>query len=92
MKPGSITAANLVSGRSELRLCAMEGEVLPEKMDLSGSGAKVSFPFSLKRALEKLANEGYGHHFVLIQGHVGSVLAEWSALTGMKYVQIQPKD
>jgi len=87
MKPGPVTAANLVSGQGELRLCALEGDVLPENIDLPGSGAKLGFPFNLRQALEKVGNEGYGHHFVLIQGHIAGDLAEWCALSGVKYLQ-----
>ena len=88
MKPGPVTVANLVNGRYELRLCAMHGEVLPVPMGLGGSGAKIAFPFSLRHALEKLGNEGYGHHFVLIQGHISPSLEAWSELSGMRYTAI----
>ena len=88
MKPGPVTIANLVNGRYELRLCALHGEVLPVHMGLSGSGAKVAFPFSLRQALEKIGNDGYGHHFVLIQGHVGPSLEAWCELAGMRYTAI----
>jgi L-arabinose isomerase len=87
MKPGPVTVANLVSGQDELRLCAMEGEVLATSISLPGSGAVVGFPFSLRQALEKIGNEGYGHHFVLIQGHRIRDLAEWCGLTGVRFVQ-----
>jgi L-arabinose isomerase len=86
MKPGPVTAANLVNGVGELRLCALEGEVLPTGIGLPGSGAVLGFPFSLRQALEKVGNEGYGHHFVLIQGHRARDLAEWCALTGVRYL------
>ncbi len=88
MKPGPVTVANLVNGRYELRLCAMHGEVLPVPMGLGGSGAKIAFPFSLRHALEKIGNEGYGHHFVLIQGHISPSLEAWSELSGMRYTAI----
>jgi L-arabinose isomerase len=88
MKPGPVTVANLVNGRYELRLCALHGEVLPVPTGISGSGAKIVFPFSLRQALEKIGNEGYGHHFVLIQGHIGPSLAAWCELSGMRYTPI----
>ena len=88
MKPGPVTVANLVNGRYELRLCALHGEVLPEHMGLTGSGAKIAFPFSLRHALEKIGNEGYGHHFVLIQGHIGPSLEAWCELAGMRFTAI----
>ena len=88
MKPGPVTVANLVNGRYELRLCAMHAKVLPVPMGLTGSGARVAFPFSLRHALERIGNEGYGHHFVLIQGHVGPSLEAWCDLAGMRYTAI----
>jgi L-fucose isomerase-like protein len=88
MKPGPVTVANLVNGRYELRLCALQGDVLPVPMGLGGSGAKVAFPFSLRHALESIGNEGYGHHFVLIQGHVAPSLEAWCELSGVRYTAI----
>jgi L-arabinose isomerase len=87
MKPGPATAANLVSSRGGLRMCALEGETLALKSDLPGSGAWVSFSYDLAKALETLGNQGYGHHFVIIQGHVGRELAEWCELAKIKYMQ-----
>lgn len=86
MKPGPVTVANLVNGQKELRLCALEGEVLPAGIGLPGSGAVVGFPFSLREALEVVGNQGYGHHFVLIQGHRAHELAAWCGLTGVRYL------
>jgi L-fucose isomerase-like protein len=88
MKPGPVTVANLVNGRYELRLCTLHGEVLPVHMGLSGSGARIAFPFSLRQALEVIGNEGYGHHFVLIPGHIGPSLEAWCELSGMRYTSI----
>jgi L-arabinose isomerase len=48
----------------------------------------VLFPFSLAEALENLGNAGYGHHFALVQGHVGLELNEWCQLSGIGYLQI----
>jgi L-fucose isomerase-like protein len=87
MKSGPVTAANLVGGRDTLRMCALEGEILPERENLPGSGAVLAFPFDLANALEALGNQGYGHHFVLIQGHVGRDLAEWCVMTNIQYLQ-----
>jgi hypothetical protein len=57
-------------------------------MGLSGSGARIAFPFSLRQALEVIGNEGYGHHFVLIPGHIGPSLEAWCELSGMRYTSI----
>jgi L-arabinose isomerase len=87
MGPRRITAANLVGGQHTLRMCALEGETLPYRTNLPGSGAKVAFLFNLGEALENLGNEGYGHHFALASGHVGRELDEWCALLDIPYVQ-----
>jgi len=87
MKPGPVTAANMVGGQDGLRMCALEGETRVMKSDLPGSGAWVTFSYDLARALETLGNRGYGHHFVLIQGHVGRELAAWCELADIKYLQ-----
>lgn len=87
MRPRPVTAVNLVGGSHTLRMCALEGETLPYRTELPGSGAKVAFAFSLAEALEQLGNQGYGHHFALASGHIGRELAEWCALLDIPYVQ-----
>ncbi len=87
MTAGPVTAANLVNGRGELRLCALEGEVVAGDIDLPGSGARVAFSYSLQAALEAIGNLGFGHHFVLAQGHIAAELSEWCQLSGVRYSQ-----
>jgi L-fucose isomerase-like protein len=87
LRPGPITAANLVGRRGSMRVCAMEGEAVPYELEFPGSAAKVVFPFNLAEALEKLGNAGYGHHFALIQGHVGRELSEFCRLAGVQFLQ-----
>ena len=80
MKPGPVTAVNLVGRRGTMRVSAMHGEAVPYELEFPGSAAKVVYPFSLAEALEKLGNAGYGHHFAIAQGHIGRELQEWCAL------------
>jgi len=87
MKPGPVTLANLVGRRGTMRLCALEGEVVPYELEFPGSAAKVMFFFDLTEALEQLGNRGYGHHFTLIRGHVRRELAEWSKVLKIDYFQ-----
>ncbi|HLB63885.1 MAG TPA: hypothetical protein VJJ46_03525 [Anaerolineales bacterium] len=87
MKAGPVTAINLVGGALGLRVAALEGEILAEKVDLPGSGALMAFPYDLAASLEKMGNAGYGHHFVIVPGHLGVELAEWCALSGVAYLQ-----
>jgi L-arabinose isomerase len=82
-----VTAINLVGGRGTLRISALEGKTVTYQTDLPGSGARVVFPFDLAQALEKLGNEGYGHHFALTTGHIGPELAEWCTLLDIAYLQ-----
>jgi len=49
------------------------------------------FPFSLAEALEDLGNAGFGHHFALVQGHIGLELKDWCQLLGIGYLQIPAK-
>jgi L-fucose isomerase-like protein len=86
MKPGPVTAINLVGGARGLRVAALEGEVLAEKVDLPGSGALMAFSHDLAASLEALGNAGYGHHFVIVTGHHAAELAEWCALSDVAYV------
>lgn len=88
MKPGPVTALNLVGRRGTMRVCAIQGEAVPYQLEFPGSAAKVIFPFDLANALETLGNAGYGHHFALIQGHVGQEAGEWCRLLGIDYLQL----
>jgi L-fucose isomerase-like protein len=87
MAPGPVTAANLVGRHGSMRVCAMEGEAVPYELEFPGSAAKVVFPFPLAESLEKLGEAGYGHHFALIQGHVGRELGEWCRLSKVQFMQ-----
>lgn len=80
MKPGPVTAVNLVGRRGTMRVSALHGEAVPYELEFPGSAAKVVYPFSLAEALEKLGNAGYGHHFAIAQGHIGRELQEWCKL------------
>jgi len=88
LRPGPVTAANLVGRHGSMRVCAMEGEAVPYELEFPGSAAKVVFPFPLAESLEKLGEAGYGHHFALIQGHVGRELGEWCRLSKVQFMQI----
>jgi len=88
MRPGPVTAVNLVGRKGTMRVASMLGEVVPYELEFPGSAAKVVFPFSLAEALENLGNAGFGHHFALVQGHVGLEIKEWCQLLGMGYLQI----
>jgi L-fucose isomerase-like protein len=88
MKPGPVTALNLVGRRGTMRVCAMQGEAVPYELEFPGSAAKVVFPFDLAEALETLGDAGYGHHFALVQGHVAGEVGEWCRLIGVDYLQL----
>jgi L-fucose isomerase-like protein len=88
LRPGPVTAANLVGRHGSMRVCALEGEAVPYELEFPGSAAKILFPFPLAEALEKLGEAGYGHHFALIQGHVGRELGEWCHLSKVQFMQI----
>jgi L-arabinose isomerase len=83
-----VTAVNLVGRKGSMRVAALLGEAVPYELEFPGSAAKVVFPFSLAEALENLGNAGFGHHFALVQGHVGLEIKEWCQLLGIGYLQI----
>ena len=88
MKPGPVTALNLVGRRGTMRVAAMQGDAVPYDLEFPGSAAKVVFPFDLAEGLERLGNAGYGHHFALVQGHVCQEVGEWCALLGIECLSI----
>jgi L-fucose isomerase-like protein len=91
MRPGPITIANLVGRRGNLRICAMEAEAVSYTLEFPGSAAKAVFPYDLTAALETLGNEGFGHHFVVMEGHLADDLGEWCRMTGIAFLPIQAK-
>jgi len=88
MKPGPVTALNLVGRRGNMRICALEGQAISHELEFPGSAAKVVYPFDLADALERIGNAGFGHHFALVQGHIGREIGEWCNLLGIEYLQI----
>jgi len=88
MKPGPVTAVNLVGRRGNMRVCALEGEVISHQLEFPGSAAKVLHPYDLADAFEKIGNAGFGHHFALAQGYLGKELEEWCGLLGIEYMLI----
>jgi L-fucose isomerase-like protein len=88
MKPGPVTAANLVGRHGTMRVASLEGEAIPYELEFSGSWSKIAFPFDITDALEQLGNAGYGHHFVIARGHVGAELAEWCNLLEIDHLQV----
>lgn len=84
MKAGPVTAVNLVGRRGTMRVSAIHGEAVPYELEFPGSAAKVVYPFSLAEALEKLGNNGYGHHFAIAQGHISREIQEWCQLLNIE--------
>lgn len=88
MKPGPVTAVNLVGRRGNMRVCALEGEAISHELEFPGSAAKVVYPFDLAEALERIGNAGYGHHFALVQGHICEEIGAWCELLGIEHMLI----
>ena len=86
LAPGPITIANLVGRRGTMRLCAMEADAVPYRLEFPGSAAKAVFPYDLTEALEAIGNAGFGHHFVVLRGHRARELGEWCTLTGVDFL------
>jgi L-fucose isomerase-like protein len=88
MGPGPITVLNLVGRRGTMRISAVHAEVISDELDFPGSSAEVVFPVDLAGALEVLAENGFGHHFVLVPGHHGDVISEWCEMLGVDFLRI----
>jgi L-fucose isomerase-like protein len=88
MKPGPVTVVNLVGRRGNMRICALEGDAISHELEFPGSAAKVIYPFDLAEAFEIFGNAGFGHHFALIQGHVGKEFGAWCKILGIEFLLI----
>jgi len=71
-----------------MRVCAMEGEAVPYELEFQDRLPKLYFHFLWQNLWKKLGEAGYGHHFALIQGHVGRELGEWCRLSKVQFMQI----
>jgi len=87
-KPGPITMVNIVGRKGTYRLSVIEGEAVETEMVFPGNPIRVRFPLPIADVLERIAEEGIGHHWMVGYGHVREELVEFCKLVGVKCIAI----
>jgi len=87
-KPGKVTLVNLVGRENTYRMCVVEGEAVHTEMVFPGNPIRVKIPIDVNAFLKVIAREGFGHHWMIGYGNVGTELKHLASLTKVKIVSI----
>jgi len=87
-KPGKVTLVNLVGRKDTYRMCIIEGEAVKTEMVFAGNPVRVKFPIPVNKFLEIVAENGFGHHWMIGYGEVKEELKDFCKLVGLRYVSI----
>jgi len=83
---GPATLVNLVGRRGTYRLCGVEGEAVATEMVFEGNPGKLCLRLPVRTLLDVIAEEGFGHHWMMGYGHVVPELRAYCKLTGVRGV------
>ncbi len=87
-KPGKVILVNLVGRKGTYRMCILEGEAVRTEMVFAGNPVKVKFPIPVNEFLEIVAENGFGHHWMIGYGSVKKELEDFCRLVGLRYVSM----
>jgi len=65
------------------------GEAIPTEMVFPGNPIRVRIPVTIEEFLGVVADEGFGHHWMIGYGDVGRELVEFGSLVGIRTVLLQ---
>ena len=69
-------------------MCIAEGEAVKTEMVFAGNPVKVKFPIPVNEFLKIIAEDGFGHHWMIGYGEVKEELKDFCKLVGLRYVSI----
>jgi len=87
-KPGKVTLVNLVGRKDTYRMCVVSGQAVHTEMIFPGNPIRVRIPVDVKEFLEIIAEEGFGHHWMIGYGDVRTELIHLASLNKVKIVSI----
>ena len=87
-KPGKVTLVNLVGRKDTYRMCIVEGEAMKTEMVFAGNPIRVKIPISVNKFLNIVAENGFGHHWMIGYGHVKKELEDFCKLVGLRYMSV----
>jgi L-fucose isomerase-like protein len=86
---GRMTVVNLVGRKGTYRMCVATGEAVQTEMVYQGNPMRVRFSgTNVKQVLNVMIQEGFGHHWMLVEGEVSAELEEFCRLKRIKCVTI----
>ena len=87
-KPGTVTLVNLVGRKDTYRMCVVGGEAVHTEMVFPGNPIRVKIPIEVHDFIEIIAEEGFGHHWMIGYGDVKAELRYLASLDGVKIISI----
>jgi len=87
-KPGKVTLVNLVGRKDTYRMCIVEGEAMQTEMIFAGNPTRVKLSIPVNEFLEIIAENGFGHHWMIGYGNVKEELEDFCKLVGLRYISI----
>lgn len=76
IKPGRVTIARLSAIKDEYRMFISGGEALKTEMILRGNPVEVKVDANVRDVLQKIATNGFEHHYAVVHGDVRPELTE----------------
>jgi len=87
-KPGVVTLVNLVGRKDTYRMCIVKGEAVKTEMVFAGNPVRVKFPIPVNEFLNIVAENGFGHHWMIGYGNVKEELENFCKLVGLRYISV----
>lgn len=84
-----MTVVNLVGRKGTYRMCVATGEAVETDMVYQGNPMRVKFSgTNVRQILNVMTQEGFGHHWNLVEGDVSAELVEFCRLKRIKCITI----
>ena len=84
-----ITIVNLVGINQNYRMCVLHGKsILLEKLIYPGNPIKIKFKNDIKDIINRIGNDGFGHHWMVAYGNHSQVLNDFCSLLKIKFLSL----
>lgn len=87
-KPGKVTVVNLVGRENSYRMCVVLGEAVHTELVFPGNPIRVRLPIEIGEFLDIVAEEGFGHHWMIGYGDVATEISYLASLNDVEAVTI----
>jgi L-fucose isomerase-like protein len=84
-----ITIVNLVGINQNYRMCVLSGKsILLEKLIYPGNPIKIKFKNDIKDIINRIGNDGFGHHWMVAYGNHCQVLNDFCSLLKIRFLSL----